>query len=400
VIKLNFSHSHSSSKNQSLAASSFDQVIKNNSLGFHQITQRKQIWESCTKLAQQWQGLYDQVAVIGIGGSSLGPQVIQDCFFKSEILFFENVDPVQFKNLAKKIKNPNRTAWVCSSKSGSTIETLCLLEALYQEFHDLGQMVAVVSEQESNLLTDWAKKNDHPILEISKDIGGRFSVLTPVGMLPAALIGLDLEKFRVGAETALKQNSVIEMISSQVLDSFDRKEWITVFWFYASSGVSMGRWVQQLWAESLGKQFSRQNTAANRASTPMFAMGSVDQHSTLQQMMDGEKDKFFWFFRFQDRESQFSMKPQIFSKLNLLKNKTMGDLLAAQALATEKALNEQKAHSLQIKYEKLDEASVGHFFMLMQLVVATVAEALNINAYDQPGVERGKILALEELQKS
>ena len=399
-MQIHFSNSAVSEKYQTQASSALKRVLSDKKLGFYQITKRQNIWDSCKELAQKWQGQFDQIVVVGIGGSSLGPQVIRDCFSRDELLFFENVDPVEFQELLKKIKSPKRTAWICSSKSGSTIETLCLIEALTQEFQNLGSMVAVVSENQSNPLTDWARQNDYPVLEISMDIGGRFSVLTPVGMLPAALLGLDLPKFQSGAEKALQDVQLIEKSCAQMLESFDRQEWITVFWFYAGSGVSMGRWVQQLWAESLGKKHSRDQKKASRASTPMLAMGSVDQHSTLQQMMDGEKDKYFWFFRFQDRETQYQFKPHIFPKLSILKNKTMGELLSAQATATEKALNEQGAYSAQVRFEKLDEEALGQFFMMMQLLVAALAESLDLNAFDQPGVERGKVLALEELKKN
>lgn len=387
-----------SPENTTKASKSLNGLRLNKTLGFHQITDRHNIWQSCENLALKWKGKFDQVVVIGIGGSSLGPQVIKDCFHLDSLLFFENVDPIHFKKLVQKIKSPERTVWICSSKSGSTIETLCLIEALQSEFKNWGSMVAVISENKSNPLTDWAKSHDYPVLEISEDIGGRYSVLTPVGMLPASLLGLDIKKFQQGAKSALDQSELIEQICAQMLESFSRQEWITVFWFYTSSGVSMGRWVQQLWAESLGKKHSRSGEKAQRASSPLLAMGSVDQHSTLQQMMDGEKDKFYWFFRFQDLESEYKLNPQTFPSLNILKNKSMGHLLAAQATATEKALNETKAQSLRIHFKKMDEFDLGCFFMMMQLVVATLADALDLNAFDQPGVERGKILAIEELK--
>lgn len=397
-MKSHFSNSNVKKTHQGLASQSLEKVLDNHSLGFHQITTRQELWDSCESLALKWKGQYDQIVVIGIGGSSLGPQVIKDCFHADSLLFFENVDPQQFQYLLKKIKSPLRTAWICSSKSGSTIETLCIIEALKSEIQDWGKMVAVVSEKKSNPLTDWALNNGYPVVEIPLDVGGRFSVLTPVGMLPAALLGLNLRQFQEGAKEAIKQKELISQCCAQMLESFDRQEWITVFWFYTSSGISMGRWVQQLWAESLGKKESRNLTRASRASTPVLAMGSVDQHSTLQQMMDGEKDKYYWFFRFQDLEAQYPLNPKVFPKLDILQKKTMGDLLSAQALATEKALNETGASSAQIHFKKLDEFALGQFFMMMQLLVATLAEALNLNAFDQPGVERGKILTLERLR--
>ena len=373
-------------------------VLSSNSVGFHQIPFRDQLWTAIEGLKNSWVNKFDQVAVVGIGGSSLGPQVITDVFQKDQVLYFENADSIRFKSLCQKVKDPRRTAWVISSKSGSTIETLCLIEALIEQFQDLGNCVCVVSENVDNPLTLWAKKKNYPRLEIPIDVGGRYSVLTAVGMLPAALLGLDIHQFRKGALAALKDEEKIQNLAAQTMASFERQEWITVFWFYTSSGVSLGRWVQQLWAESLGKMKSKNGQKAKRASTPMSAMGSVDQHSTLQQMMEGELDKFFWFFRFESLEKNHPLKIQYFSNLELLKDKTMGDLFAAQATANEKALNERGAQSLRIVYPDLNEFWLGHFFMMMELVVATVAEGLDLNAFDQPGVERSKVLTGVELR--
>ena len=375
-------------------------VLASTAVGFHQIPHREQLWTAIEGLKNSWVNKFDQVAVVGIGGSSLGPQVISDVFQKDQVLYFENADAIRFKTLCQKVKDPRRTAWVISSKSGSTIETLCLIEALTEQFPDLGNCVCVVSENIDNPLTLWAKSRNYAQLEIPLDVGGRYSVLTAVGMLPAALLGLNIHGFRKGALAALKDEPHIQHLAVQTLASFDRKEWITVFWFYTSSGVSLGRWVQQLWAESLGKKKSKNGGQAKRASTPMSAMGSVDQHSTLQQMMEGELDKFFWFFRFESLEKNHPLRILNFSHLELLKNKTMGDLFAAQATANEKALNERGAHSLRIVYPDLNEFSLGHFFMTMELVVATVAEALELNAFDQPGVERSKVLTNSELSRS
>jgi glucose-6-phosphate isomerase len=367
-------------------------VLSSSGVGFHQIPHRNPLWTAIENLKNSWVGKFDQVAVVGIGGSSLGPQVISDVFQKDQVLYFENADSVKFKTLCQKIKDPQKTAWVISSKSGATIETLCLIEALTDHFQDMGPLVCVISEKVDNPLTLWAKKKNYPQLEIPLDVGGRYSVLTAVGMLPAALLGLNIREFQKGATAALQDKAHIHQLVAQTIASFEREEWITVFWFYTSSGVSMGRWVQQLWAESLGKKKSKSGEKARRVSTPMIAMGSVDQHSTLQQMMEGFSDQFFWFFRFENLEKNQALKIQNFPHLEILKNKTMGDLFAAQATANEKALNERGAQSLRIVYPDLNEYSLGHFFMIMQLVVAVVAEALDLNAFDQPGVERSKVL--------
>lgn len=384
------------------AENALKKVLLNPDVGFYQLPQRPELFEAMAVLAQSWAGQYDQIAVVGIGGSSLGPQVIVEALNLEGLLFFENVDPVHFDRQVKKIKNPKRTAWVFSSKSGNTIETLCLIEALDQIFtaqgSGFGSMGVVISERRSNPLTDWGEKRRFAFLEIPFDVGGRFSVLTAVGLFPALLAGASALDFISGAKRALRDQELIAQLVSLQMQSLQRKENVTVFWYYTSAAITLGRWTQQLWAESLGKQKTRKNQPAPMTSTPVLAMGSVDQHSTLQQMMEGAQDKFYWFFCFESEDQERTLKIQNFAKISLLNNKKMSELFHAQAMATEKALQEQGRQTLKMTYPSLNAEGLGHYFMLMELVVATLAEVLDLNAFDQPGVERGKILTNEILQ--
>lgn len=395
-MKHTFAQLPQSSSYLPLAQLALKKVLSYQHVGFHKLPQREDLWQALGRLSEAWRGRFDQIAVVGIGGSSLGPQVIAECMGFENILFFENLDGLHFQRLVNKIKNPNRTAWIFSSKSGATIETLATIEALDSHFKQKGQglgtLGVVISEPVQNPLTEWGKKKGYEFLEIPLDVGGRFSVLTAVGLLPAALAGASLDSFREGARHALSEHDFLEKAVAQTLLSYQKNQNITVFWFYTSCAISMGRWVQQLWAESLGKKTTRQGQKSPMTSTPVLAMGSVDQHSTLQQMMEGNLDKSFWFFRFSDVEAVGPLEIQNFSTLNYLKGKKMGDLIAAQAEGTEKALQERGALTLQVQYPELNAQCLGHFFMTMELVVATLAEALDLNAFDQPGVERGKIL--------
>lgn len=374
-------------------------VLDDQSLGFIQLPHRKELWESCERLANQWRGQVDQYVILGIGGSSMGFQVVSEMLGLSHFIFVDNVDPLHFDQQMKLIKNFDRTGWLVISKSGSTIETLCALEMILQT-KKLSPYVAIVTEKKENSLSTWAQKNSYAHLEVPLDVGGRYSVLSPVGMLPAALAGLNLNLFRSGALKAIESKDLVSEMMAQSLLSFERNEWITTFWIYSSRGFYMGRWIQQLWAESLAKKQSLNGDGASRVSTPIVAIGSTDQHSTLQQMMEGAKDKFYWFFRFSSLESSAKLEKSHFQETESLVGHSMGELLAAEAQATQEALIQAGRHSMTIKcntpFSKDHfEETLGHFFMMMELVVAGIAQALQINAFDQPGVELGKRLARE-----
>jgi glucose-6-phosphate isomerase len=206
---------------------------------------------------------------------------------------------------------------------------------------------------------------------------------------------------RVAASEARTQSKLIENLMSHFMMSFQKEQWITLFWYYNSRAHSLGMWMQQLWAESLGKKINRQGKEAPRASTPMWAIGAVDQHSVLQQVMEGTRDKFVLFHRFEDAEGGRARlaQPQ-FSETASLQNKAMGALLKAEAIATEQALRASGVPTLCLQTKVLDEVSLAAYFMTFELVVAGLGEWMDINAFDQPGVELGKRLAKDLLSKA
>jgi glucose-6-phosphate isomerase len=374
-----------------------DKVLSEKTLGFTKLPERKYLWDECQKLADSWKGKVDQIVLLGTGGSSMGTQVIMETMGISNVIFIDNVDPEYFHAQMKKIISISRTAFLVVSKSGTTIETLCSLEMIIQSYK-LSEYVAIISEKRNTALASWALKNYYPHLEIPLDVGGRYSVLSPVGMFPAALVGLDLEKFRKGATDALGKKELVAQLMAQSLMSFERNEWITAFWIYSSRGNYMGRWIQQLWAESLGKEKNKLNEEAPRVSTPIVGLGTVDQHSTLQQMIDGARDKFYWFIRFGTLEVSSPLEKTHFPETEFLRGRSMGELLGAEAIATQKALEHKGRSALCLKTDSSlgkgsGEEVLGFFLMMMELVVAGIAQQLSINAFDQPGVELGKRLA-------
>jgi glucose-6-phosphate isomerase len=379
-------------------------------LGFFQIPEREQLWAASDARARELRKQSNRLVVLGMGGSSLGGRALLQALntWKNthDVHYMDNVDADYFWKWLKSRNDLQETHWVIISKSGNTIETLTMAEFIDQHLREKGYrklsaVSTVISETGDNPLMRWARKEGVPTLEIPKDVGGRFSVLTPVGLLPAAFYGLDLAQIREGASWALAQDELLVRLTSQALQSFDRNEWITQLWAYSDSLKDFGLWTQQLWAESLGKAKSRTGGQAPRASTPMAATGSSDQHSVLQQVMEGARDKFLWFLRVQASEvGGPTLERNLFDCQQLMHGKSMGQLFSAMATATCDALASAGVQSLTLTTVQLNERSVGALFMIFECVVGALGEAMDINAFDQPGVEAGKVIARSILAKN
>lgn len=383
-------------------------VIADKSLGFHQLPARSALWTSCEEAGQKLRQKYKTLIVLGIGGSSLGGRVIKEALkakIDRQVIFWDNVDPLSIDAQLNSLKNELGTVcWALISKSGNTIETLTQGDYVNQFYKAHGlkwtDHCLVITEPKKSPLADFADAHHIPRLEVPLDVGGRFSVLTPVGMLPAAFMGLNIQDIKAGAEAALHASELIAELATQSEQSFSRNEWITVFWSYSDSLKEFGFWIQQLWAESLAKAENRNGKAAPRASTPLPCVGPTDQHSILQQIADGAKDKFVVFLRHEASEAKGSVIGEtLFSCGDLMLNKKLGDLLKAEAIATQMGLSQKNVSNLTMMVPAITEKELGFLFMYFELVVATIGERLDINTFNQPGVELGKIIAKDLLSK-
>lgn len=379
-------------------------LLKRKDLGFLDLPHRISLWQEAQKLGTQWRERYQQLVVLGIGGSSLGIRTLIEVFNVQNVIVIDNVDGIAFERDLEQIKDWNKTGWAVISKSGTTIETLCSLEFVQQIYREKGvrfdQRVVIISETTENSLAQWAQGQSIPHLEIPKDVGGRYSVLSPVGMFPAAFMNIDLEALRLGALSALKNTTTISQLMGQFAGSFHRNEWITNFWFYSSRMKFFGMWWMQLWAESLAKKTNRHGKEAPRASTPISAIGATDQHSVLQQVMEGAKDKFVVFWRFDDVEKAGpTLEQSSFPETVDMVGRRMGELLNIEAAATCQGLTMNGVSTMTLKVGQLNAETLGHLLMLTQILVGGLGELLEINAFDQPGVELGKRLAKEKLRK-
>lgn len=386
------------------AERSIERLLSRRDLGFFDLPNRRKNWEQAAAHGAELKKKYRKLVILGIGGSSLGGLALQECLQLKQIEFFENVDAKDFWDRLNALENLQTIHWVVISKSGKTIETLTQVnfinEFLKAKGIDFSKVSTVVTETSLNPLNQWANKNKVPLLEIPADVGGRFSVLTPVGLLPGAFGGVEIEEVRLGAERVLKDLKLVALLVAFYLESFKREKWISVFWPYSNRMRYFGKWLEQLWAESLGKKQNRLGLPAPRVSTPISLVGANDQHSVLQQIVEGSSDKFVSFFRVGESETTGpKLIESLFAEERSVESKSMGELFAAEATATRQALEAAGIPSLSLELSKLDARTVGFLFMLFELVVGGIGEACDINAFDQPGVELGKRLAKEILLK-
>lgn len=373
----------------------WSKVEANPKAGFVRMIEDDKVWNSVEQRLEEL-GSVDKVLVLGIGGSSLGTQVIAESFRMSSdcnLFFLEAVDRYKW-DLLRNVGDWRDRHIVIMSKSGGTLETLTWVERLVHadtSWIKPGQ-VTVIASPGQGALQNWAAKNGLPCVWIPADVGGRFSVLSPVGMFPAGLMGLARFEFREGARWALSNPGLAGQLAAAAVRGWQREQWITQLWTYSEALKTFGQWWEQLWSESLAKRTGRDGKPAPRVSTPISCIGPRDQHSLLQQLMEGYPDKQVLLTRVKSVESAGeSFKAQVFPEMPFhQKNISLGGVLGAEAQSFEQSLIEAKVPFSSIELHTLNEQTLGALFMLWQMVIALLGEHLNIDAYNQPGVELGK----------
>lgn len=243
---------------------------------------------------------------------------------------------------------------------------------------------------------------EYPIkcFRIPPNVGGRFSALTPVGLIPAALAGVDIKALVHGAAEMTKicdndnllQNPAFIFAAVHYL-YMKRGKNISVMMSYSNKLRDLADWYRQLWAESLGKRFDVNGNVVEVGQTPVKALGATDQHSQVQLYVEGPNDKVITFLeveKFEHNEPLHNHFPQI-KEFDYFEGKTLGQLLNYEKQATELALTNNQRPNLTIKFSEVSPENIGAFFFLLEAATAFAGELLEINAFDQPGVEQGKI---------
>ncbi len=346
------------------------------------------------------------VAVLGIGGSSLGGQALTALRKASKpwVEFHDNPDPFSWAKALKRF-DLKKTHFVAISKSGGTAETLMQVLTAADALEKAGvktlkKHFTVITEPHQSALADFADsigavKLDHPL-----GVGGRYSVLTMVGLLPGLVMGLNMKQLRAGAQAALDQvlsaNTPAEAPAAagaalhQALSEEGRLS-STVLWPYADDLAVFGGWWKQLWAESLGKD--------GKGSTPVSALGPVDQHSQLQMFRDGPNTALFTLVSV-DTKGKGPVAPKARANalgLKYLAGKKLGDLVDAEARATAQTLFKNGRPVRQIHLSKVDEFHLGALMMHYMLETILMGRLMGVDPFDQPGVEEGKVLARQYL---
>ncbi len=363
---------------------------------FVQVIQSDETWDAIEKRLEECRDV-EKALVIGIGGSSLGTQSIYDSFSSTsaaEIFFLESADRHRWDLLRNLGGDWRDRHIVIVSKSGNTLETLTWVEKLAyidQSWIKPEQCTVIASPGEGELQS-WAKTAGLPCLWIPADLGGRFSVLSAVGMFPAGLMGLSRFEFREGARWALTRLDLAAQLAAVTVRSWERGEMVTHHWTYSEALRSFGQWWQQLWAESLAKKVTRSGGPAPAVSTPLPCLGPRDQHSLLQLVIEGQTPKHVFLTRVREVESQGeSFEGRLFAQMPFYQKAiSLGSVLGAEAQAFERALLDNRIPVTAIELDGLNERTFGALFMLWQMTIALLGEHLNINAYNQPGVEFGK----------
>ena len=342
------------------------------------------------------------VAVIGIGGSSLGTKAIDAILrFKNNsninLLFLENGDPININQNLKNIRKDD-TIFIIISKSGTTIETTSIFKYVLDRFeidlnsNDVSKIIAITDEDSP--LWQFATKYTISRFSIPKNVGGRFSVLSAVGLVPLAIVGYNIEAIMAGALKfeeeffGRKQNHLLAKAYYYYKKGKDKP--INVLFSYASSFAYFNQWYVQLWGESLGKLDKKDNKVGL---TPVGLVGSVDQHSFLQLVMQGPEDKTMTFIKVNDFETDIKIpdiKLENITGVNFINNHTFGELINAQCMATLESVNEAGIPVDLITINKLSEANLGCLIYYYELLTSCVGVMFDINTYDQPGVEFGK----------
>jgi glucose-6-phosphate isomerase len=347
------------------------------------------------------------IAVVGIGGSALGTLAIYSFLKKAKkfdkfLHFFQTTDPMDIKSRLGKLDIKD-TMFIVISKSGTTIETISIFKYLSSLVTIDKTNCVIISEDDSNLSL-YAKQNDMKTFNIPKNVGGRFSVFSVAGLVPLAIVGVDIDNLLKGAKEVRnsffdkKEHYEPTMQKARFLVEQKNRFNINILFSYSTALEGFNKWYIQLWGESLGKK----NINGTRQShTPIGLIGPIDQHSFLQLIMDGRRNKTVTFIKindFQDKTTIPSNTLKGFSSLDYVNNLTFSQLIDLQADATIQAIKEQKDIPCDvITIEKADEYNIAKLMFNYQLLTSIVGKFVQIDTYDQPGVENGKILLKQKL---
>lgn len=371
--------------------------------GFMKLPYNNNLVSKIDELSKKLKKKYNNLVIVGIGGSALGNRTLYTALppkdNKKQIFVLDNVDPDSLKTLIKKI-NFKHTLFNVITKSGGTAETMAnfmvlrkiLIEEIGYEKHK--EHIIVTTDPQKSTLLDIAKDEGYLQLEIPTSVGGRFSVLSSVGLLSASFGGIDIGDLLEGAKYMDKlchnddlwQNPACMSAILQYL-SYKKGRNICVFMPYVDRLKDLSEWYAQLWAESLGK-------TKNIGSTPVKALGVTDQHSQLQLYMEGPQDKIIVFVKVNNFDNTISIPKEFqkYKKVGYLGELSLNELIEAEQKGTELALAKNSRPNYTITLDKISPFTIGSLLYMLEMQTAFIGELFGIDTFNQPGVELSKQL--------
>lgn len=351
----------------------------------------------------------ETIAVIGIGGSSLGAKAVYE-FIKPisglsrKLYFFESTDPINITNLLSRF-DIKKTHFLVISKSGNTVETFSIYKYIYSLQSDASAYTFITDPDSP--LEKYAKEINASVLYLPDNVGGRFSVLSTVGLVPLALCGVDIQALLSGANTIKKSffdHGYIQDILLKKAAYYAKNHaqyHINCIFAYSESLKYFCEWYVQLWGESLGKH--QRHSAFHVGLTPIGLIGPKDQHSFLQLIMEGTKNKSVTFIKIEDFDDNITI-PDItlphLESLDTLNNLPFSKLINMQCDSVLESLEAQDDIPIDsIILPNVNENTIGSLLYYYELLTSLVGELIDVNAYDQPGVEAGKVILKKKLQK-
>lgn len=360
---------------------------------------------------------FDNLLVLGIGGSALGGLAVTEALLKPywnllskeqrdgypRIFFLDNIDPDSINGLLN-ILDLKKTLINVITKSGDTAETmsqfLIVKDRLEKELgDDYRKNIVATTDKKTGILRQIAEQEGYKTFVVPDDVGGRFSVFSAVGLLPFALLGLDIDEITNGIkdmDLALKNTDIRENIAAQnaliqyLMDTKKGKD-ISVMMPYSSRLKYVADWYVQLWAESLGKNEDLSGNHVHVGPTPIAALGATDQHSQIQLYNEGPNNKIINFIRVEEFDTILEI-PRIFeyTGIGYLGGKTINSLLNAEADSTRVALSDYARPTVTITLPKVDGYNIAQLLYMLEVQTAIAGELYNINTFNQPGVEQAK----------
>ena len=352
----------------------------------------------------------EQIVAIGVGGSLLGIKAIDSILRPytsntKELLLFENSDPITISQTLSKVKK-EKAAFFIISKSGKTIEATSIFKTIMATCKlDLdgedNKRIFVVTDGGS-VLSDFAKHHKLQEFTVPDNVGGRFSVLSAVGVVPLSLVGYDMKSLLGGGGDFIanffagKENHLLQKAYYMFKNA--KEQSINILFSYADSLENFTKWYVQLWGESLGKI---DKNGKRVGLTPIGLIGAVDQHSFLQLLIEGPKDKSVTFISIEDFKNDLTI-PDItlygIEKTNFVNNKSFNTLINAQCKATMQSVIQSGIATDAITVDEVTPANVGALIVYYELLTSLIGSMLHINTYNQPGVELGKEILYKNLE--